>query len=304
MNNTSWDWVSEAIRSIANLRVVLIVAGVFIVVLLLNITIDRVFRLISKLIAYLSAAPKSEKLMRYKQMQTTFSIAIALTKLVVVVAGGVLVWRSLAPTVAPLAAVGASTMFAVIAGATLAPILRDITIGSVMIAERWYGVGDFVALEPFGDVKGVVEQVTLRSTKLRTLGGEVVWVHNQQIQAVKVRYRGLITIEVDVFVRDIKAARILLDEVVQAVPKGSMLVVDGLEIVEEEELGGGLWRVCLRGRTIPGREWLIEKFAIDSMKESDAQSGGKPVITFGPIARYVDSSAEKRFKRSLSSNQS
>ena len=54
------------------------------------------------------------------------------------------------------------------------PLLRDITTGSVMIAERWYGVGDYIIAEPFLNIQGVVEQVSLRSTKLRGLSGEVV----------------------------------------------------------------------------------------------------------------------------------
>jgi small-conductance mechanosensitive channel len=76
-------------------------------------------------------------------------------------------------------------MVVVVAGQTIGIILRDLTAGSVMITEGWYKIGDFIKIEPFMEVAGVVERFTLRSTRLRALNGEIIWVHNQNITTIK-----------------------------------------------------------------------------------------------------------------------
>ena len=55
------------------------------------------------------------------------------------------------------AAIGAGAFFVVIAGQTVGIILRDLTAGSIMITEGWFKIGDFIKIEPFWDVSGVVE---------------------------------------------------------------------------------------------------------------------------------------------------
>lgn len=83
-------------------------------------------------------------------------------------------------------------------------MLRDLTAGTAMIAEQWFNVGDYIRVEPFIDVGGVVERATLRSTKLRSLNGEIIWLHNQHIHGIKVTPRGIRTMAVDIFVNDEK----------------------------------------------------------------------------------------------------
>ena len=167
-----------------------------------------------------------------------------------------------------------------------------------MIAEKWYGVGDFIKIMPYSNVQGVVEQLTLRATKLRDLNGEVIWVHNQNIQGVSVKYRGATTVAIDVFVKDKEKALKLLEGVIDIVPKGPMLVIDGLVISDVEQLNDKMWRIELMGRTVPGREWLLEKFTVEAIADADEHApDNQKIILYGPLARYVDSAAEKRFKR-------
>jgi len=60
-------------------------------------------------------------------------------------------------------------------------IIRDIFNGMFMVFEDQLGVGDKVDL---GDVKGVVEEVTIRITKVRDTKGVLWFVRNGQIQRV------------------------------------------------------------------------------------------------------------------------
>lgn len=240
------------------------------------------------------------KLMRLRQTETYLSIATAIVRAVAVAIVGYLVWRWLSPNYASssAAAVGAGTFFIVLGGATIGMILRDVTAGATMIIERWFTVGDFIKVEPFIDVTGVVERMTLRSTRLRSLSGEIVWLHNQQIQGVHVTPKGLRTEAVDVFVRDRKIGEALVSKTVQTIPTGTMLLAKQLRIISTEKWGDNIWRITLVGQTAPGREWLIEKYFIDALMEADRKNK-QPVIIQEPIVRHSDPVAERKFKRAI-----
>jgi small conductance mechanosensitive channel len=202
------------------------------------------------------------------------------------------------PTTAPVALLGASAFLAIVAGSTVGPLLRDVTFGTMMIAERWYNVGDHIVVEPFLNLSGVVEQVTPRSTKLRSLSGEVIWLHNQHIQGARVTSRGLRSMALEVFVRDLDEGKRVIERAIKTLPTGPTMLAGQLAITETEQLGKELWRITAVGQTTPGREWLIEDFALKAISKTDTQ-GERSVIVHGPIARYADATAERRFRRTI-----
>jgi hypothetical protein len=186
----------------------------------------------------------------------------------------------------------------VLISASLGPVLRDLSSGSVMMAEQWYGVGDHVRIEPFMDMQGVVERVTLRSTRIRGLNGEVVWVNNQYIQGVRIAPKGIRTIALEMFVNDIKAGEQLVTATNKRLPSGPLLLVSPLQVVETAEVGEKLWHITAVAETAPGREWLIEQSAVDLIKSLDSERK-TTVIEHGPLARYADSEADQRFRRTI-----
>lgn len=243
-----------------------------------------------------------ETLVKLRQVETYLSIAVAAVRALVVAVVAYTTWRFLSPVASSgAAAIGASAFFIVFAGATLGLLLRDITVGATMILEHWFHVGDFIKVEPFIDVSGVVEQFTLRSTKLRSLSGEVIWVHNQQVQAVHVTPRGVHTLAVDVFVRDLEIGRKTVKRLIGTMPTGPMMLARPLHITNSEQWGDDLWRITIMGETAPGREWLIEKFFVNAIKEVDADQSDrtKRIFAHEPIPRYADPIADKKFRRAV-----
>ena len=114
---------------------------------------------------------------RLRQTETYLSVSIAIIRTLVVVSVGYIAWRILSPTAANsstsggLAAIGAGAMFALVAGQTIGIVLRDLTASAIMISENWYKIGDFVKLDPFTDLSGVVKRFTLTSSSaLNDLG--------------------------------------------------------------------------------------------------------------------------------------
>ncbi len=248
---------------------------------------------------------REERIVLYRQVETYLSVTIAAVRALVVAVVAYITWRILTPEGSNAlggsgaAAIGASTFFVVFAGATIGLLLRDITAGAVMIVEKWFTIGDFIKVEPFMDVDGVVERMTLRSTRLRSLSGEVIWIHNQQIQAVHVTPRGLRTIAVDVFVNNEQAGEKAVGKIVETMPTGALLA-NALTLSKPENWGTDMWRITVVGEMTPEREWLMDQYFINAIKkiDEDAKKSEK-LLALDPISRYADPIADKRFKRAL-----
>ena len=248
-----------------------------------------------------SRADKSQNLHtvnRLRRIETFLVLSIAVIRMGLILFGLYFWWQLNHTTAQPSALIGASAIALFFLTAGIGPILRDLASGSVMMAEQWYGVGDHVRLEPFADLQGVVERVTLRSTRIRGLNGEIIWVNNQNIQGVRIAPRGIRTIALELFVTNRQAGEQLIDDTNARLPVGSLLLVSPLAIIEIAQAGDSLWQITAVGETAPGREWLIEKSAVELIQHLDEQLP-KSVLAHGPLARYADKEAEKRFKRTI-----
>lgn len=238
---------------------------------------------------------------RLRQIETYLSISLAIVRAGVVAIVGYVAWRTFSPVAnSSAAAIGAGAFFIVFAGQTFGMLLRDVTAGGLMIAEKWFNVGDYVKIEPFIDVSGVVESFTLRSTRLRSLSGEIIWIHNQQILGVHVTPGGLRTIAVDVFVRDKAKGKEIVNQIIKTIPISSTMLAQAPLITDTERWSDGLWRITVIGQTPPGREWLIEKYFVNSLKAVDeGKLYADRLIVHEPIARYGDAEVDRRFKRAV-----
>lgn len=256
------------------------------------------------------AQTREDRVVMFRQVETYLSVAVAVVRAIVVAITAYVVWRILTPQGsadlggAGAAAIGASAFFIVFAGQTLGMLLRDITAGATMIIEKWFTIGDYIKVEPFIDVTGVVERMTLRSTKLRSLSGEIVWIHNQQIQAVHVTPRALRTMAVDIFVHDRIAAENAIDKIIQAMPTGPTMLAKPLRVKYAERWGEDLWRITVIGQTTPGREWLIEKYFVNALLAVDEdKKKSEKLLVYEPIARFADPVADSKFKRAIRVNK-
>lgn len=242
---------------------------------------------------------------RLRQTETYLSVTVAVVRVLSVVVVGFLAWKLLSPFgrgsgINSIAAIGAGTFFALIAGQTLGIVLRDLTAGAIMITEGWYNIGDLIKVEPFGNIEGVVERFTLRSTKIRSLNGDIIWIHNQQISSVHVVPEGVRTMSVDVFVRDKDRGIEGIKKIISAIPKGKTMLAKPLRITKIEMWGEDRWRITVKGQTTPGREWLINDFFVQACIDLDEGKTGKDkLLALPPMPHMTDAAAERQFKRAI-----
>lgn len=191
-----------------------------------------------------------------------------------------------------LAALAGASFLLILAGFSIQRLLTDIIAGLTMFIERWYSVGDSIAI-PALDLQGVVEDVSLRHTRLRALSGEVVHVHNSQIPAVKVLPSGARDLALDLVVSDPTAAETLVHAVAQLMPEGPTTFVKRPWVAHTDELIEGLSRLAIRATVARGSEWLAESYFADVLKER-APDG---LIVHGPVSFAADESAARTFAR-------
>lgn len=276
---------------------------VLVITLLVAIVIGRVIAFVLRRITNELGrqADKTEdlnKVNRLRRSETLIVLSIAIIKALLIGMAVYFWWIVIHPTQRPTAVIGASAVLAIILGGALAPILRDLANGSVMMAEHWFGVGDHVRIDPFDNIQGIVERVTLRSTRVRGINGEVIWINNQSISAVRVTPKGLRTIALELFVTDASKANDLIETANTRIPSGSLMVASPLTPMVVTRVGDELWHITAIGETAPGREWLLEKYAVTILQELNDELK-QPVLVHEPIARFADTEAERRFARAI-----
>jgi hypothetical protein len=240
----------------------------------------------------------TENVLRLRRAETFIGLAITVFRVLVVMAALFTIWQVSDPGTGPIALIGVGTVVIILASATVVPLLRDVTYGFIMIVEKWYGVGDHIVVEPFASSGGVVERVTLRSTKLRSVNGEAIWFHHQHVQGVRVTSAASHPLVMEIFVNDPKLGRKVIEDAIKIVPSGPTTVPQPLEISEVKQIDDKIWRITALCEVTPFREWVIDNFAIKVIKETDKLTGKDPVIVHGPIVYYADATAEKRYRRS------
>ena len=117
-----------------------------------------------------------------------------------------------------LTAIAGASFLIIVAGFAAQRILVDIIAGLTMFVERWFSVGDTVVVHAGLELQGVVEDISLRQTKLRSVTGEVIHIHNSQIQAVRVLPRGVKELAIELFVSKREEGEDLVHEVASILP--------------------------------------------------------------------------------------
>ena len=156
---------------------------------------------------------------RLKRRETQVSIIRAAVTYLGFATAAVLSVGQLIGGVDRLTALAGASFLLILVGFAIQRVLMDIIAGLVMFMERWYSVGDTIQI-PMHELQGIVEDVSLRHTRLRTLDGEVIHIHNSQIPSVRVLPSGVKELQLEVFVTDRERGIEMVESVLQILPRG------------------------------------------------------------------------------------
>jgi small conductance mechanosensitive channel len=179
---------------------------------------------------------------------------------------GVLVIQRLGVPLTSL--VAPATVAGVALGFGAQRVVQDVLAGFFIVAERQYGFGDSVRISPLGvttGVTGIVEEVTLRVTRLRTLSGEVVFVPNGQIVQVTNLSRDWARAVIDVPVpatADISEVTSRLREVGENAFSDDQLrplLLDPPSVMGLESIAVDQFVIRMVARTLPGKQFDVSR---------------------------------------------
>jgi small-conductance mechanosensitive channel len=238
------------------------------------------------------------KIVELKRRETTVAVIRTGIAYIAFTTALVLTAAQLTGGFSKLTAFAGASFILILVGFSAQRMLMDIIAGFNMFVERWYSVGDTIAI-PMMEVQGVVEDLSLRRTKLRSLDGEVINIHNSQIAAVRVLPGGIKELDVELVASSRELAERLVEDVAALLPEGPTTFVQRPHVTQTDELAPGLVRLRMRTVVAPGREWLVDGFYTDLLKER----AEKHLIVHGPVVLGVDEGATRSFARASAASR-
>ena len=155
-------------------------------------------------------------------------------------------------------------------------IVRDLLTGMFMLAEDQFGVGDIVDV---GEASGVVEGVTLRSTRIRDVNGTLWHVPNGEIKRVgnqsQLWARTILDVRV-AYDTDLDEAIALIEDVAtrlyeEHVPGAA--IIEPPEVWGVEEFGADFVAVRLAVKTEPAEQFTTARLLRARLKRAFDESG-------------------------------
>jgi moderate conductance mechanosensitive channel len=224
---------------------------------------------------------------RIKRQDTAITLARnALRYLVFVIVALFVVGIFLRNALPPI---GGAAILAAVIGFGAQSFLRDVIAGFSIIFEGQYSVGDFIEVQPQG-VSGIVEELGLRMTKIRSLSGEVSYVPNGAVQGVTNFVSGQQRFNVEVQLSDAEA----IPRVLASLEETKELYLTPPRLVEREEVGGRV-RLRILAGVLPSMAWLVEENFTERIKAA----AGEDALAAEPLVYKVDQTNLRRIRELL-----
>ncbi|WP_354698412.1 mechanosensitive ion channel family protein [Paraconexibacter sp. AEG42_29] len=153
-------------------------------------------------------------------------------------------------------------------------LVKDFLSGIFILVEDQFGVGDIIEIDV--DAAGTVEQVSLRTTRLRAVDGTVWHVPNGQIAKVgnksQLWSRSLLDVEVS-YDTDIEHAKEVIQAAADQVWKEKDSVLEQPDLWGVEALGASGVTLRLVVKTTPAEQWRISRLLRERIKAAFDKAG-------------------------------
>ena len=262
---------------------------VTVIVIILAIVFYRVaIRLIPRVLRWRrpeDEAPNAATLARIKRQDTAVTLVRTTLRYVIFAIVALFVVSIFLRTVLPTVA-GASILAAII-GFGAQSFLRDIIAGFFILFEGQYNVGDFITVEPT-KASGLVEEFGLRSTKIRALSGELIYVPNGSLTGVTNYVSGQQRFTIEAQLKDEEAEKRVLEEI----KEGHELYLTPPRLVRRDETPEGGPRLRLLAGVLPSTAWLVEDNLVERIKAAAGEDG----LAADPLVYKVDDRNVRRVR--------
>lgn len=188
----------------------------------------------------------------------------------------------------PIPAAAGATVLAAILGFGAQSLLRDVIAGLSIVFEGQYAVGDFIEVSPPQGVTGVVEEVGMRMTKVRSLSGEVSYIPNGAIQGVTNYVSGRQRFNVEIQLSGAEAA----ENVLKSLDEATELYLNPPRLAERNETDDGRIRLRIVAGVLPSMAWLVEEHLVQRIKAAV----GEESLAADPLVYKIDQTNLRRVR--------
>lgn len=235
-----------------------------IVVRIVNISLSRAFK------------GRAQRYVSDRRAQTLVPLLRSLVRYVVFFVAGVTTLSKLGVPVGSLLAAAGIGGLAVGFGAQ--SLVRDVITGFFLLFEDQFAVGDHVTV---AGVAGIVEEMTLRVTRVRDFGGELHIIPNGQIQQVTNHMGARMRVLLDITVPHGTGPSLVngvLDELMPRFAAGHPSVKEGPVLLGLTRVGQDGLTFQVTARAEPGQQWVIERELLAAVWDALGQHGITPAI--------------------------
>jgi moderate conductance mechanosensitive channel len=152
-------------------------------------------------------------------------------------------------------------------------LVRDIITGFFIIFEDQFSVGDFVRI---GQFEGTVEEIGLRTTKIKTWTGELHILPNGNITEVTnfSLYNSMAVVDLSIsYESDIKKAETVISELLQEMPAKYEDIVKTPEILGVQNLAASDVVLRIAAETLPMKHFVVARLLRKELKECLDRNG-------------------------------
>ena len=164
-------------------------------------------------------------------------------------------------------------------------LVKDFLSGIFMIIEDQYGVGDMIDT---GEAVGVVEEVSLRITRIRDLTGVVWFIRNGEIIRIGNQSQGWAMASIDLQVAATEQPSVVMPviervlEEYYADPEAKGKVLERPTIGGVDSVAAGAMTIRVFAKCVPGQQWGVPRQIRERAKIAfDAEGIKLPPIPFG-----------------------
>ena len=152
-------------------------------------------------------------------------------------------------------------------------LVSDVVTGFFLLLEKQMDVNDYVTV---GSIDGVVEEVGLRTTKLRSFDGTLNYIPNRDISSVRNHSRGNMRALVDIGIsydENIDQAIEVTQTVCDQMAKDNPVIAEGPKVIGVQALGSSDVVLRVIAKTVNGEQWGVERQLRKALKDAFDANG-------------------------------
>lgn len=151
-------------------------------------------------------------------------------------------------------------------------LVSDVVTGFFLLLEKQLDVGDYVTTAGYG---GIVEEVGLRTTQIRSFDGTLNFIPNREISSLSNHSRGNMRALVDIGISyddNIDHAMTVLQEVCDKIKQENETIVEGPDVLGVQTIGDSDITLRVIAKTENMEQWAVERQLRKAIKEAFDQN--------------------------------